>query len=105
MSAVSGVVSVQQHEEGRHHEEEHVGGGVDELGDVRGEGVVLLAPVDGARPTLQVPPHLPPSSLVHLKQREWILLNILYNIYYIYSITVLNVCIILYHISTHNKHS
>ena len=70
MSAVFGVVSVQQHEEGRHHEEEHVGGGVDELGDVRGEGVVILAPVDGARPTLQVPPHLPPSSLVHLKQRE-----------------------------------
>ena len=73
---MSGVVSVQQHEEGRHHEEEHVGGGVDELRDVRGEGVVILAPVDGARPTLQVPPHLPPSSLVHLKQREWILLNI-----------------------------
>ena len=82
MSAVFGVVSVQQHEEGRHHEEEHVGGGVDELRDVRGEGVVLLAPVDGARPTLQVPPHLPPSSLVHLKQREWILLNIYINIFY-----------------------
>ena len=91
MSAVSGVVSVQQHEEGRHHEEEHVGGGVDELGDVRGEGVVLLAPVDGARPTLQVPPHLPPSSLVHLKQREWIK-----YLYSTYNCTYVGMYIILY---------
>ena len=76
ITTVPGVLPVKEHEEGRHDEEEDVGDGVDELRDVGGEGVVLLAPVDGARPTLQVPPHLPPSSLVHLKQREWILLNI-----------------------------
>ena len=38
-------------------QEEDVGGGVDELGDVRGEGVVVLTPVDGTRAPLQVPPH------------------------------------------------
>ena len=53
-----GVVLVQDHEEGRHDEEQDVGGGVDELGDVRGEGVVVLAPVDGTRAPLQMPPHL-----------------------------------------------
>ena len=61
MPAVLGVVAVEEHEEGRHHEEEHVGGGVDELGNVRGEGVVVLAPVDGAGAALQVSPHLPGS--------------------------------------------
>ena len=58
VSAVPGVVLVQDHEEGRHDEEQDVGGGVDELGDVRGEGVVVLAPVDGTRAPLQMPPHL-----------------------------------------------
>ena len=53
-----GVVLVQDHEEGRHDEEQDVGGGVDELGDVRGEGVVVLTPVNGTRAPLQMPPHL-----------------------------------------------
>ena len=89
-----GVVAVEEHEEGRHHEEEHVGGGVDELGDVRGEGVVLLAPVDGARPALQVPPHLAPRSLVHLKQRELILFNIyiLCIVIYLHITNILDAC-------------
>ena len=52
------VVLVQDHEEGRHDQEEDVGGCVDELGDVGGEGVVVLTPVDGTRAPLQVSPHL-----------------------------------------------
>ena len=58
IAAVPGVVPVQDHEEGRHDQEQDVGGGVDELGNVRGEGVVVLAPVDGTRAPLQVSPHL-----------------------------------------------
>ena len=57
IAAVSCVVLVEDHEEGRHDQEENVGGGVDELGDVGGEGVVVLTPVDGTRAALQVLPH------------------------------------------------
>ena len=41
---------MQEHEEGRHDQEDEVGHGVEELGDERGEGVVLLAPVHGRAP-------------------------------------------------------
>ena len=58
MSTVPRVVPVEDHEEGRHHQEEDVGGGVDKLRDVGGEAVVVLAPVDGAGAPLQVSPHL-----------------------------------------------
>ena len=57
IAAVPRVVPVQHHEEGRHDQEEDVGGRVDELGDVGGEGVVILTPVDGAGAALQVSPH------------------------------------------------
>ena len=57
IAAVPRVVPVQDHEEGRHDQEEDVGGRVDELGDVGGEGVVILTPVDGTGAALQVSPH------------------------------------------------
>ena len=44
------------HEEGREDEEEDVGECVDKLCNVGGEGVVLLAPVHRARPTVCVLP-------------------------------------------------
>ena len=69
------VVLVQDHEEGRHDQEEDVGGRVDELGDVGGEGVVVLTPVDGTRAPLQVSPHLGSltrqSSLTTAPTRAW----------------------------------
>ena len=66
-----GVVPVQDHEEGRHDQEEDVGGGVDELGDVGGEGVVVLAPVDGTRAPLQVSPHLGSHSAEFTDTCAW----------------------------------
>ena len=59
VTTVPGVVLVQEHQEGRHHQEKHVGDGVDELRDVGREGVVVLAPVDGTGPSLEVSPHSP----------------------------------------------
>ena len=55
---MSCIVPVKMHEEGRHDEEENVGDSVDELSNVGGEGVVLLAPVDRAGPPVKVAPHL-----------------------------------------------
>ena len=57
IATVPGVVLVQEHQEGRHHEEEDIGDGVDELRNVGREGVVLLAPVDRTGASLQVFPH------------------------------------------------
>ena len=48
------VLLVEVHEEGGHHEEEQVGHCVEELGDQRGEGVVLLAPVHGGTAAAQL---------------------------------------------------
>ena len=42
-----GIVPVEMHQEGRHDEEEKIRHRVDELSDVGGERVILLAPVDG----------------------------------------------------------
>ena len=56
-STVPGIVSVKMNEEGRHYKEEDVGHGVDELSNVGGEGVVVLAPVDGTGPSGNVTPH------------------------------------------------
>ena len=54
---MAGIIPVKIHEEGRHDEEEKVGHGVDELSNVGREGVVLLTPVDGAGPWVEVAPH------------------------------------------------
>ena len=53
------------HEEGRHDEEEKVGHGVDELSNIGREGVVLLAPVNGAGPWVEVVPHTRSIITVH----------------------------------------
>ena len=57
ITTLPGVLLVQEHQEGRHYEEQHVGDGVDELRDVRGEGVVVLTPVYRAGAPLQMAPH------------------------------------------------
>ena len=57
IATVPGVLLVQDHQEGRHNEEQDVGDGVDELCDVRREGVVVLTPVYGAGAPLQMAPH------------------------------------------------
>ena len=57
IATVPGVIPVEDHQEGRHDEEQHVRDGVDELGDVRGEGVVVLTPVYGTGAPLQMAPH------------------------------------------------
>ena len=48
---------VQEHEEGRHDQEDEVGDSVEELGDERREGVVLLAPVHGGAAPVQMAEH------------------------------------------------
>lgn len=57
IATVTRVLLVQDHQEGGHDEEEHIGDGVDELCDVRREGVVVLTPVYGTGPPLQMAPH------------------------------------------------
>ena len=57
IATVPGVLLVEDHQEGRHNEEQHVGDGVDELCDVGREGVVVLTPVYRARAPLQMAPH------------------------------------------------
>ena len=57
ITTVPGVLPVEEHQEGRHDEEEDVGDGVDELRDVRGEGVVVLTPVYRTGAPLQMAPH------------------------------------------------
>ena len=66
ITTVPGVLPVEEHEEGRHDEEEDVGDGVDELRDVGGEGVVLLTPVNGTRAPLQMTPHADSSLFSRL---------------------------------------
>ena len=57
IATVPGVLLVQDHQEGRHDEEEHIGDGVDELCDVGREGVVVLTPVYRTGAPLQMAPH------------------------------------------------
>ena len=69
ITTVPGVLLVEEHEEGRHDEEEDIRDGVDELRDVGGEGVVLLTPVYGAGASLQMTPHADStvfSQLAHI---------------------------------------
>ena len=63
------------HEEGRHDEEEKVRHGVDELSNVGREGVVLLTPVNGAGPWVEVAPHA--RSMITVHSLSTILENIL----------------------------
>ena len=58
IATVPGVLLVEEHQEGRHDEEQHVGDGVDKLGDVGREGVIVLTPVYRAGAPLQMAPHV-----------------------------------------------
>ena len=42
IATVPGVLLVQNHQEGRHNEEQHVGDGINKLSNVWGEGVIVL---------------------------------------------------------------
>ena len=42
IATVPGVLLVQDHQEGRHNEEQHVGDGINKLSNVWGEGVIVL---------------------------------------------------------------
>ena len=64
IATVTRVLPVQDHQERRHNEEEDIGDGVDELRDVRGEGVVVLTPVYRAGAPLQMAPHAHNHSTV-----------------------------------------
>ena len=52
-----GIVLVEMHQEGRHDEEEKIRHSVDELSDVGGESVILLAPVNWTGPSVKVAQH------------------------------------------------
>ena len=56
-TTVSCVVPVEDHEEGGHDKEENIGDSVDELCHVWSVGVVVLAPINGRRSSLQMFPH------------------------------------------------
>ena len=58
IATVTRVLLVQDHQEGGHDEEEHIGDGVDKLGDVGREGVIVLTPVYRAGAPLQMAPHV-----------------------------------------------